>query len=288
MSVIVAAMDMVLDRVRTDRQALCSVKQSERAATVTAYAVFALCAFVVCAQFTDHDFSLVLTASSGVQCLGLYLLSSKVRSERTVDGLSLKTLEMYALVFVFRLSSTLFKNGYLPVDRSGDWVYQVSDIGSLFITLHLLFLIHKTHRGTYDKEHDTLPVYNFLPACILLACFVHGDLNDSLFFDIMWTISLHIDTVAMLPQLWMLTKMGGEVDAFTSHFVAAMVVSRALSFTFWYYGYEEITPSDQFNGAGYVIMFAHLFQLLLSGDFMYYYGKAILKQTKMQLPSMHI
>jgi len=288
MSVLVTAMDLVLDRLRKDRQALCSVKQSERAATLTAYTVFVMCALVVCAQFTDHDFSLVLTASSGVQCLGLYLLSSKVRSQRTVDGLSLKTLEMYALVFLFRLSSTLVKNGYLPVDRSGDWVYQVSDIGSLFLTMHLLFLMHKTHRATYDKAHDTLPVYNFLPACVLLAVFVHGDLNDSPFFDIMWTISLHIDTIAMLPQLWMLTKMGGEVDALTSHFVAAMVVSRALSFTFWYYGYEEITPADQFNGAGYVIMFAHLFQLLLSGDFMYYYGKSIVKQSKMQLPQMDV
>jgi len=293
MSVIVSAIDLVLDRVRSkqglDRGAsLCSVKQSERAATYTAYAVFALCAIVVLMQFTDHDFSLVLTASSGVQCLGLYCLSVKVRSQRTVDGLSLKTLEMYALVFTFRLSSTMVKNGYLPVDRSGDWVYQVSDIGSLFITMHLLFMIHKTYRQTYDSAHDSLPVYNFLPACVLLAIFVHGDLNDSPFFDIMWTIGLHIDTVALLPQLWMLTKMGGEVDAFTSHFVAAMVVSRALSFTFWFYGYEEITPADQFNGAGYIIMFAHLFQLLLAGDFMYYYAKALVRQTKMQLPVMEI
>merc|ERR1719311_273165 len=109
---------------------------------------------VVLMQFTDHDFSLILTASSGVQCLGLYCLSAKVRAQRTVDGLSLKTLEMYALVFTFRLSSTLVKNGYLPVDRSGDWVFQTADILSLVMTVKLLRRVQTTHRATYQEEYD--------------------------------------------------------------------------------------------------------------------------------------
>lgn len=33
----------------------------------------------------------------------------------------------------------------------------------------------------------------------------------------------------------------------------------------------EITPEHQFNAAGYMIIVAHLAQLLLSADFMYYY-----------------
>ena len=90
---------------------------------------------------------------------------------------------------------------YLPVDRSGDWVYQLADIGSLVIVLALLVLIHKKYKGTYDAGNDTMPIFNFIPACVLMAICVHGDLNDSPFFDVMWTIGLNLDTIAMLPQL---------------------------------------------------------------------------------------
>lgn len=42
----------------------------------------------------------------------------EVKYQKTVAGLSSRTLEMYVVFFLFRLGSTLFKNGYLPIDRS--------------------------------------------------------------------------------------------------------------------------------------------------------------------------
>jgi uncharacterized protein with PQ loop repeat len=288
MSAIVTAMDMVFDCMRKDKQVLCSAKQSEKAITAAAYVIFALCAAVVLLKFTDHDFSLVLTMSTSLQCLGFFLLYQKAKTQKSVEGLSSRTLEMYVLVLCFRLSSTLVKNGYLPVDRSGDWVYQLADIGSLVIVLALLVLIHKKYKGTYDAGNDTMPIFNFIPACVLMAICVHGDLNDSPFFDVMWTIGLNLDTIAMLPQLWLLTKLGGNVDALTSHFVALQVLSRCCSFAFWFYGYVEITPEHQFNAAGYMIIVAHLAQLLLSADFMYYYVKSVVKRSKMTLPVMEV
>jgi len=288
MSAIVAGLDVVFDLVRKDKHVLCSAKQGERAITFAAYVIFALCAAVVLLKFTDHDFSLVLTSSAALQCLGFFLLYQKAKKQKSVEGLSSRTLEMYVLVLCFRLSSTLVKNGYLPVDRSGDWVYQLADIGSLVIVLALLVLIHKTFKSTYDAANDTMPIHNFIPACVLLAICIHGDLNDSPFFDVMWTIGLNLDTISMLPQLWLLTKLGGEVEALTSHFVALQVLSRFCSFAFWFYGYVEITPEDQFNAAGYMIIVAHLAQLLLSADFMYYYVCGVMKQTKMMLPSVDV
>jgi hypothetical protein len=288
MSAIVAVMDTVFDLVRKDKQVLCSAKQSERAITYSAYMIFALCAGVVLLQFSDHDFSLVLTLSAALQCLGFFLLFQKVQRQKSVEGLSSKTLEMYVLVLVFRLSSTLTKNGYLPMDRSGDWVYQLADIGSLLLVLALLHFTHRKFQSTYDATNDTLPVLNFTPACVLLAVFVHGDLNDSPFFDVMWTIGLNLDTISMLPQLWLFSKVGGDVDAVTSHFVALQVLSRFCSFVFWFYGYTELAHKDQFNAAGYMIIVAHLAQLLLSADFMYYYVRSVINRGKMLLPSVDV
>ena len=36
-------------------------------------------------------------------------------------------LEMYLIQLIFRLSSTLIKEGYLPIDRSGDHIYQARE-----------------------------------------------------------------------------------------------------------------------------------------------------------------
>merc|ERR1719473_1476859 len=121
-----------------------------------AYTWFAFCAGVVFQQFSDQDFSAVLTLSAGVQALGLILLVYKVHKTKTVAGLSARSLEMYFVFFIFRLSSTLFRNGYIPVDRSGDWVYQSADISSLLLVMNLLYSLHVTHRSTYQSQLDTV------------------------------------------------------------------------------------------------------------------------------------
>merc|ERR550537_1873608 len=80
------------------------------------------------------------------------------------------------------------------------------------------------------------------------------------------------DTVAMLPQLWMLVAKGGEVEALTSNYVALVFLSRALAFWFWYTGLPELAPKDGgFNIVGCLIVGTHSIQLLLSADFMYHY-----------------
>jgi len=289
MSAIVDLMDCVMSFGCKDPERQCSLQTRHTASTAAAYLVFFVAMVVVMHKCTDGDFSVVLTMSSVVQCLGFFLLSLKVKFQRTVAGLSSRTLEMYVIFFMFRLGSTLFKNGYLPIDRSGDYIYQLGDIGALIIVLNLLYSIHKRHKDTYQAEHDTLQVFSAIPACILLAVFVHGDLNNSPFFDTLWTVSLWLDTITMLPQLWMLTKLGGQVEALTSHFVAAMVISRCFSFAFWLYGFKEIAPQDGSpNVAGYAIITAHSLQLLLCADFMYHYAKARLSKKEMVLPTIDV
>merc|ERR1719311_314199 len=117
---------------------------------LVSYAVYAACALGVWTHFSDGDFSYVCFASGGTQTLAFFLLMHKVRMTRSAAGISSKTLQVYVLAFGFRLSSTLVKNGYLPVDRSGDWAYQASDIASLLLVMQLMFFIHKRHADTYQ------------------------------------------------------------------------------------------------------------------------------------------
>jgi len=189
-----------------------------------------------------------------------------------VAGISSKTLQVYVFMLMFRLTSTMVKNGYLPVDRTGDWVYQASDIASLLLVFQLLFFMHKKYAHTYQAELDTMPIYAILPAFVLLGTCFHGHLNHSPFFDSVWTVALWFDTVAMLPQLWMLVRKGGEVEALTSNYVALIFASRVMAFWFWFTGMPELAPKDGgINMLGYMIVGAHAMQVLLSADFMYHY-----------------
>merc|ERR550514_1408881 len=132
----------------------------------------------------------------------------------------------------------------------------------------------KSHRHTYQKDHDTMDIKPLLFGCAVLAVVVHPDLNEFPLFDILWATSLYIDVVAMAPQLWMMSKSGGA-EAVTSHYVAAIAASRAVNLIFWYYGYEELAPEDGgANIAGYAIIVAHVLQIALMGDFMVLYIKA--------------
>merc|ERR1719230_2155357 len=153
------------------RKPCCSASCRDRLCTIGAYLWFGFTTTVVAEQFSDQDFSAVLTLSAAVQCFGLLILLYKVHSTKTVSGLSARSLEVYVLFFLARLGSSLFKNGYIPVDRSGDWVYQTTDIASLLMILNLLYCIHVTHRSTYQNAIDTVEMWRAVPACVLLAMF---------------------------------------------------------------------------------------------------------------------
>jgi len=236
------------------------------------YAMFGCFSMVVWRHFSDQDFSYICTFAGLTQMLSFYLLLHKMKVTRSAAGVSSKTLQMYVVAFLFRLSSTMVKNGYLPVDRSGDWVYQAADISSLLIVFQLLFFCHKRYATTYQSQLDTFPIFKLIPACVLLGCCFHGNLNHSPFFDKMWTIGMWLDSVAMLPQLWMLALKGGEVEALTSNYVALAFFGRCMTWFFWYTGYPELAPKDgSANVVGTIIMLGQSLQLLISADFMYYY-----------------
>merc|ERR1719473_2125469 len=124
---------------------------------------------------------------------------------------------------------------------------------------------------------------------IAVAYLTRGDLNNSLFYDMAWMISVAVDTVAMVPQLWLLSALGGKVDALTSHFVALLFASRAMTFLFWFYGYPELAPTDDsWNACGYAHVVLSFTQLLLCADFMYYYLKACYLREAMVLPELDV
>jgi len=205
----------------------------------------------------------------------MIFLRVKVARTKNVRGISAKSLMMQAAVHILRLCSTTWLKGYIPSDETGDWFYQFMDVLMLVMCLFLLHAVLKTHRSTYQEDCDDFDVKPALLGCILLAVFIHPDLDDRVLFDSLWASALYVDVVAMLPQLWMMSKVGREVEGLTGHYVAAITASRVSYFVFWYFGFVELAPVDGgFNAAGWTIISMQVLQLLFLADFMYYYLKA--------------
>jgi len=207
----------------------------------------------------------------------------KVANTRSAAGISARTLGVYALSLCCRLCSTLFRDGYLPVDASGDWAYQAADLCSLSMVAYLLWQTLSVRRSSYQESSDTCAVWGLVLGAFCMAALFHADMNRSFVFDCLWTMGLFLDAIAMVPQLWLITKNGGTVEAMTSHYIATTLVSRLLSAYFWYLNMEHIACDafwvQGFNHGSWGILAAHAVHFLLLGDFAYYYAKACFSGT---------
>jgi len=214
-----------------------------------------------------------------VQCLGVVLLGLQLISTGSASGISARALSLDALAICCRLSSTLWLDGYLPADASGDHIFQAIDICSLGVLAWLLHQMLVVKRHTYQAEDDSMPILLLVKGALLLAALLHGDMDDYPVFDTLWMTGLLISTVAVLPQLWLVTKTGGYAEALTGHYIAAMAVSRVFSGMFMWHARNDVICIPWiagFNHSFWTILAAHFLQMLLVGDFAYYYLKAVL------------
>jgi hypothetical protein len=246
---------------------------------MVAYVLFLFGAGAMWHLVADNEFSSILTISVMLQCLAVALLALQILLTGSAAGLSAKGLLMDGLALCLRLSSTLWLNGYLPVDASGDYVFQAVDVLSLVIIAWLLRQVLVEKRHTYQAEEDSLPIAPMVLGSLILAALLHGNMNSRPLFDTLWMAGLFVSTVAVLPQLWLVTRTGGKVQALTSHHIAAMAAGRALSGVFMWHAHGDITCVPwvgEFNHAIWAILGAHALHLILLGDFTYYYIKALL------------
>ena len=112
---------------------------------IAAYVIFGIVGFAIHHFVAGGAFSSIITMSSLVQCLGVSFLCIKVASSGSAEGVSAGALKLDAFAFAFRLSSTTWLNGYLPVDRSGDFAIQAVDMCSLVMVLWLLRRVLVVH-----------------------------------------------------------------------------------------------------------------------------------------------
>jgi len=229
----------------------------------------------------EDSFSAVLTVAEMFVCLSLFLLAAQVISTNSAKGVSARAIGLEAVALCCRLSSQLFFNGYLPVDESGDWFFQSVDLFALGTCIWLLYQVYVVKRESYQEEDDTFPVTPVVIGAFIVAAFFHANMNLRPLFDTLWMTGLFVGTVAVLPQLLLIVRSGGSVEALMSHNIAAMAVGRLMSGVFMWLARHDIMCDPWIEGVNHsllAILSAHFLHLLLLADFAYIYVKAVATQ----------
>lgn len=262
---------------------------------VLIWAGFFTVSLVVYSLLSGGDFSFLMTYGGMARMFGFGILNVKTFTSKRATGVSIKTLQLYSLVFFFRLTSIMRHEGYLPYDKSGDWLYHLIEGTALVFTCTAMWGCMGPFKSTYQGNLDKFGEFNVPPGMgavylavpiLILACLVHPNLNSDFMSDVAWTYAMYLESVALVPQLFMFQKqVSGVVELLTAHFVAALGFGRLMEFMFWVYSYHELATKSGSRLPGYLALFSQFMQLVLMLDFFWYYYLAVKNATPLVLPS---
>eukprot|EP00090_Calanus_glacialis_P046796 TRINITY_DN935_c0_g1_i4.p2 TRINITY_DN935_c0_g1~~TRINITY_DN935_c0_g1_i4.p2 ORF type:complete len:213 (-),score=29.24 TRINITY_DN935_c0_g1_i4:264-902(-) len=199
--------------------------------------------------------------------LAIIILLLKIWKTRSCAGISGKSQVLFLIVFVSR---------YLDLVTNFVSVYNTTMkmffIASAAGTVYLMFIKFK---ATYDGNHDTFRIEFLLGPIAILALVLNHEFSV---MEILWTFSIYLESVAILPQLFMVSKTG-EAETITSHYLFALGSYRALYIFNWVYRYH-------FEGFYDIIaIVAGIVQTVLYCDFFYLYVTKVMAGKKIVLPA---
>lgn len=199
--------------------------------------------------------------------LAILILLTKIWKTRSCAGISGRSQILFALVFITRYLD-LFTHYISLYNTVMKIFYLVSSMG----TVYLMFVKFK---ATYDRTHDTFRIeFLIIPSAILALVLNH----EFEVLEILWTFSIYLESVAIMPQLFMVTKTG-EAESITSHYLFALGAYRGLYIFNWIYRYYTEGFYDL------IAILAGVLQTIFYCDFFYLYITKVLKGKKFQLPA---
>ncbi|KAI7867924.1 ER lumen protein retaining receptor [Spinellus fusiger] len=206
--------------------------------------------------------------ADAMHLVSVVILLLKIRSTRSCVGISFKSQLLYAIIFITR---------YLDLVTHFVSVYNTCmKIFFILTSLYVLYLMKIRFKATYDAGLDTFRIEYLLVPCAILGVALAYKYT---IIEVLWSFSICLESVAILPQLFMLQRTG-EAETITTHYLFALGAYRGLYLFNWIYRY---TINDPVEALAWV---AGLLQTALYSDFFYIYYKKVIKGNKFELPKM--
>uniref|UniRef100_A0A914KXG7 ER lumen protein-retaining receptor n=1 Tax=Meloidogyne incognita TaxID=6306 RepID=A0A914KXG7_MELIC len=200
--------------------------------------------------------------------VAILILLWKIWKTRSCAGLSGRSQVLFLLVFVCR---------YLDIFTNFVSIYNtVMKLFFISSSVATVYFIYQKFRATFDRNHDTCRIEFLVLPSFVLAILINHDFS---FFEVLWTFSIYLESVAIMPQLFMLSKTG-SAETITAHYLFALGIYRGLYILNWVYRYYMEDFLD------IIALVAGIVQTVLYADFFYLYvSKVVQQKSTIQLPA---
>lgn len=193
-------------------------------------------------------------------------------------GLSLKTQELYLLVFLARYLD-LFTNFHSLYNSVMKVVYILAS-GYVVYLLRYREPFKSSYRD--ESKRDNFPtlergknviIWLILPCIAVAAIFNEGNWTPwhsvgHYAFEFTWAFSIWLECVAILPQIQLLINLK-QVENITSYYVASLGAYRALYIANWMYRYFTEPHYSM-----WIAWVAGAIQTIMYCEFFYYFYKS--------------
>lgn len=161
--------------------------------------------------------------------VALIVLLVKIWRSHSCIGISGKSQVLYALVFTTRYTDLImyFISFYNTIMK----------VSFLLLTYATVYSIYGKFKTTYFAKNDSFPVMLLLPAVGILAFVIRYRGTESPAFEFLWTFSICLESVAIMPQLLMIFKMG-RTEIITTFYLITLGSYRAWYLVNWVYRYR--------------------------------------------------
>jgi len=197
----------------------------------------------------------------------IFILLHKMRASNSCSGISFKSQALYFLVYLTRYIDL----AWTFTDSAWNTIFKIIFLGSSAYTLYVML---NDYKPTHDPNLDTFRVSYLTGGAAVLAIIFPYKYTVS---EILWAFSIWLESVAILPQLFMLQRTG-EAETITTHYLFALGIYRALYIPNWIYRYFAEGHFDP------IAVLAGIIQTILYSDFFWVYYTKVLQGKSFKLP----
>ncbi|CAA90056.2 ER lumen protein-retaining receptor erd-2.1 [Caenorhabditis elegans] len=194
--------------------------------------------------------------------IAIVVLLLKIWKSRSCEGISGRSQLLFALVFVTRYLD-LFTNFFSFYNTAMKIFYLVASFGTVY-------LMWAKFKATYDRNNDSFRIEFLVIPSMILALLIN---HEFIFMEVMWTFSIYLEAVAIMPQLFMLSRTG-NAETITAHYLFALGSYRFLYILNWVYRYYTESFFDPIS------VVAGIVQTVLYADFFYLYITRVIQSNR--------
>lgn len=271
-----------MEKIPNKQQIMFEIRKRKK--DVIFWAVSLAIILIILIFICEKENSLYFVLSSMAQTLSFVIIMLRVTQYQSCSGISINYLICFIIMILSRLITNIFSSYDIQIDIVNSIFLYLSQFISLLICFYLIYLIYLVYPETSDKMLDNkIPFYYLLIPSLILAILFKPYIFRNWFFDLMFIYSIILESVAIYPQIILFSIKKGEIETYTSNFIAFQGLSTIFVLIFWYKNFFSLNDNDSLllgGYSGYVVIGSEILQLIIMGYYFYLYFKSIMKRKK--------